>query len=385
MTLQRIYFDNAATTPIDPKVWETMQPLFLDYYGNPSSIHTHGRKVKGVIEQSRKTIASLLNVSPAEITFTSGGTEADNIVLRLAVKELGVKHIISSPIEHHAVLNTILDLQECDGTKAHFLKIDHQGNINIDELDNLLSSLKGQKVLVSLMHANNEIGTLYDINEIGYICRKHQALFHSDTVQTMGHYEMDLSKLPVDYVVASAHKFNGPKGVGFYYARKTSKLNGSLITGGGQERGYRAGTENIYGIVGLAKALEISINELETKQRRIQNIKEKAIAMLKSNFEGISINGNTENSLYTVLNVSFPSIMASELFLFQLDIHGISVSGGSACSSGAAKGSHVLEAIKADESKNHVRFSFGKFNTTEEVDYLIEQLNRIFEKVKQVQ
>jgi cysteine desulfurase len=372
--IRRVYLDNAATTPMDPKVFDAMEPILRTYYGNPSSIHSHGRKAKNALELARKSMAQLLSISPSELVFTSGGTEADNMVLRMAVKNLGVQHIISSPIEHHAVLNTLHELGEEQKTKIHFLQVDAQGNIDTAELESLL--IQYPNALVSLMHGNNEIGNLIDLVEIGSLCKKYNALFHTDTVQTMGHYALDLTALPVDFAVGSAHKFNGPKGVGFLYVSKSCKLH-PFITGGGQERGLRAGTENMAGIVGMAKALEISIEEMETKKQKIEYLKETFKNKLTEIDASITFNGNLNNSLYTVLNVSFPQWLPSDLFLFQLDILGISASGGSACSSGASKGSHVLASIGADSNKNHVRFSFGKFNQLDDIEFAIAQLKSL--------
>lgn len=369
--IRRVYFDNAATTPLDPKVFDAMEPILRTYYGNPSSIHSHGRKAKNALEMARKSMASLLSIHPSELVFTSGGTEADNMVLRMSVKNLGIKNIISSPIEHHAVLNTIHELKNDNAISAHFLKVDEKGDISLEELELLLQN--NPQTLVSLMHGNNEIGNLNNLEAIGNLCHKYKALFHTDTVQTMGHYNIKLNELPVDFAVGSAHKFNGPKGVGFLYVSNKCKLH-PFITGGGQERGLRAGTENIAGIVGMAKAFELSFEEMESKSQKLHYLKETFKAKLATLDPRISFNGNTENSLYTVLNVAFPQWLPSDLFLFQLDILGISASGGSACSSGASKGSHVLASIGADTNKNHVRFSFGKFNQLDDVDFAIVQL-----------
>lgn len=372
---RRVYFDNAATTQIDNRVFDAMEPILREYYGNPSSIHAHGRKAKNALEQSRKSIANLLNVSPSEIIFTSGGTEADNMALRMSVKCLGVKHIISSPIEHHAVLNTLEELFEEGKISLELLSLDSKGKISLTELEEKLKA--NPNTMVSLMHGNNEIGNVNDLEAIGNLCKTYNAYFHTDTVQTMGHYPLNLGTLPVDFAVGSAHKFNGPKGVGFLYASKECKIR-PYLTGGGQERGMRAGTENIVGIVGMAKALELSIEEIESKRQKVEFIKQSLKEALQEDIEGIEFNGDTENNLYTVLSVSFPAVMASDLFLFQLDLHGISASGGSACSSGSSQGSHVIRAIGGDTSRNHIRFSFGKFNQLDDVLFLREQLKKIF-------
>lgn len=373
----RVYFDNAATTPMDSRVIETMQALLAHNFGNPSSIHAEGRKAKTVLEQARKCMARLLNVSTSEIIFTSGGTEADNTALRMAVKSLGVKNIITSPIEHHAVLHTLEELEQDAKIKIHWLKVDSQGKIDTIELQQKLS--QNTHCLVSLMHGNNEIGTMNDLVEIGNICKQNNALFHSDTVQTIGHYPIDLGALNIDFAAGSAHKFNGPKGVGFLYVAKKHKIS-PFITGGNQERGHRAGTENIAGIAGMAKALEVALAELYSDRVRIEGLKNTFKKMLVQNFSEISFVGDNHNSLYTVLNTSFPPILTADLFLFQLDLHGISVSAGSACASGANKGSHVLEAIGANPKRNYIRFSFGKYNTAEELGLVIERIKQIFKE-----
>ncbi|MCO6495103.1 MAG: cysteine desulfurase [Bacteroidetes bacterium] len=374
---KRVYLDNAATTPMDERVFEAMKPLLITHFGNPSSIHAEGRKAKSILEQSRKTIASLLKVSASEIIFTSGGTEADNTAIRMSVKSLGVKNIITSPIEHHAVLHTIEELEQEGVIKMHLLNVDSKGKINAAELEEKVSVLP--HCLVSLMHGNNEIGTINDIAAIGNICKQYNALFHTDTVQTMGHFPMDFNTLNIDFAAGSAHKFNGPKGVGFLYVAKKNKI-APMLTGGGQERGHRAGTENIAGIAGMAKALDLSIAELEKDKVKIENLKAQLKQELINHFEGIEFMGDTENALYTVLNVSFPPILPSDLFLFQLDLHGISVSAGSACASGANQGSHVLQAIGAKHDRNYIRFSFGKFNEAEELKIVIDRIYKIFQE-----
>ncbi|MBC7425576.1 MAG: cysteine desulfurase [Bacteroidia bacterium] len=371
----KVYFDNAATTPIDPEVLETMIPVMREDFGNPSSSHSYGRKVKALLEQSRKTIAALLNVTPGEICFTSGGTEADNFAIRCGVESLGIKNIITSPTEHHAVLHTAEELDKKGIVKMHFVKVTSEGHIDLSDLERLLIEFPGS--LVSLMHANNEIGALLDITKTGELCKKHNAYFHSDTVQTMGHYKMDLENMPVDFATGAAHKFNGPKGVGFLYISKKLKIQ-PLITGGSQERDLRGGTENIYGIVGMAKAFEICMRECETKSAQIQAVKTYMIECLKDQFPEIKFNGNPEEkSLYTVLNVAFPPSDLNEMLLFGFDLRGIAVSGGSACTSGSNKGSHVIRAIGKNLDHTPVRFSFGKYNTKEEVDYVLSQIQEL--------
>ncbi len=377
--MNNIYFDNAATTPIDPRVVEAMLPVLKDTYGNPSSTHADGRVARSLIERSRKKVASFFNASPSEFFFTSGGTEADNMILRCSVFDLGVNHIITSPLEHHAVLHTAEELAEKTGIKLSIVKVDEKGKINLPHLEELLQT--GGKALVSLMHANNEIATRTPLKEVGALCKQYNALFHSDTVQTMGHYQFDFQDLNLHFATCSAHKFHGPKGIGFIYIKNDVGLS-PMITGGAQERNMRAGTENIYGIVGLTKALELAYEDVEGHQKEIQSIKSYMIRQLKECIPDVHFNGDSESedSLYTVLNVCFPSTFMDEMFLYNLDIEGISASGGSACSSGSNIGSHVLKAIGAPSDRPSVRFSFGRFNTKEEVDQCIAVLEKIFVK-----
>ena len=373
----QIYLDNAATTPMAPEVIEVMTEIMKDDYGNPSSIHSHGRQAKTLVEKARKTVAQLLGVSPAEIFFTSGGTEADNMALRCSIADLGIKHVITTPIEHHAVLHTLEELHKKGDIKLILLSIDDKGDIDLQELRDLLAA--HPETMVSIMHANNEIGNIYDIQQIAAICDEHKAFFHSDTVQTIGHLPLDLSNTSIDFITASAHKFHGPKGVGFLYINGKNKIN-PLIYGGAQERNMRGGTENIYGIVGLAKALELSIQNMQEHRDHVVKLKSHMINSLKEHIPGVSFNGRSaeiKNSLYTVLNVSFPCTEMMDMLLFNLDIKGISASGGSACSSGSNIGSHVLNAIKADSERPSIRFSFSKFNTLEDIDKTVEILKGI--------
>lgn len=361
----RIYLDNAATSPLDPEVMEAMIPVMRDYYGNPSSTHAHGRKAKGMMEEARGTVAKLLGCSPAEIFFTSGGTEADNLALRSAVKDLGVKNIISSPIEHHAVLHTAEELAHKGMAELHLLPILPNGHVDMQALEQLLQT--HEHCMVSLMHANNEVGNLLDMQRVAELCQQHNAYFHCDTVQTMGHYRFNLSELPVDFLAGAAHKFNGPKGVGFAFIRKGRKIS-PLITGGAQERELRGGTENIYGIIGLAKALEISYRDIDAKSAKISALKSLMMEKLKAEIPGVEFNGDAEGeSLYTVLSVSFPPNPVGPMLLFNLDLAGISASGGSACSSGSTAGSHVIQCLRPGTDRTTVRFSFGKFNTEEDI------------------
>jgi cysteine desulfurase len=377
----RVYLDNAATTPLDPQVLEAMLPYMKDFFGNPSSIHSHGREVRAALEKARKTVANLLKTSPSEIFFTSGGTEADNTAIRCSIETYGLKHAITSKIEHHAVLHTLEELDKADIIKLSFVNIDDKGNIDLNHLEELLKN--NSRSIVSIMHANNEIGTLNDIQSISELALKYDAIFHTDTVQTMGHYTHDLQKLNVNFLVGSAHKFHGPKGVGFLYVNGKSKIH-PFIHGGAQERNMRGGTENVYGIIGLAKALEIAYSEMQAHQNHIENLKNRMIEGLKNRVQDIKFNGESANlnkSLYTVLNAGFPEHEINEMLLFNLDINKISVSGGSACSSGSSIGSHVLAAIGAEPMRGHVRFSFSKYNTTEEVDYVLEKVAEMYSKV----
>lgn len=373
-----IYLDNAATTPIHPKVWEEMKPYFEHFTANPSSIHSHGRQAKVAVEKSRKTVASLLNTSPAEIFFTSGGTEADNTVLQSAVLYGGRKVIITSPLEHHAISHTAEAWEKLGMVQLQWVKVNNQGDIDLAHLEDLLKQFGGES-LVSLMHGNNEIGNLLDLEKVGNLCRQYGALFHSDTVQTMGHFKHDLKSLPIDYLVGAAHKFGGPKGIGFLYVR-AGVACAPLMHGGAQERNQRGGTENVYGIVGLAKALEISYAEMEEHQSYLRELKQYFIDKLKSNFAEVAFNGRSgevDNSLYTVLNVRFPQVQDGDMLLFKLDIEKISASGGSACSSGTSIGSHVLAAINPTGTGASIRFSFSPNNSKEEVDRVIDVLKGI--------
>jgi len=372
----KVYLDNAATTAIHPDVVEAMIPILKNQFGNPSSIHAFGREVRSLIESSRKKVASLLKTSPAEIFFTSGGTEADNMAIRCGMFDLGLKHAITSALEHHAVLHTLEELAHKGEIKLSLVNVDSQGHVDLNHLEELLKN--NDRSFVSLMHANNEIGTLLPIQQVGELCRKYDAIFHSDTVQTLGHFAHDLSTLPIDFIACAAHKFHGPKGIGFLYINNRVKIK-PFITGGAQERNMRGGTENVYGIVGLAKALEISYADMEEDMAHVKGLKNYMADRLKNEIEGVRFNGDiSENSLYTVLNVSFPKIDSAEMLLFNLDIAGIACSAGSACSSGSNVGSHVLRGINADMSRPSIRFSFCRFTTKEEIDYTVDKLKELF-------
>ncbi len=372
----KVYLDNAATTAIHPDVVEAMIPVLKNQFGNPSSIHAFGREVRSLVESSRKKVASLLKTSPAEIFFTSGGTEADNMAIRCGMFDLGLKHAITSALEHHAVLHTLEELAHKGEIKLSLVNVDAQGHVDLNHLEELLKN--NDRSFVSLMHANNEIGTLLPIQQVGELCRKYDAIFHSDTVQTLGHFAHDLSTLPIDFIACAAHKFHGPKGIGFLYINNRVKIK-PFITGGAQERNMRGGTENVYGIVGLAKALEIAYADMEVDMTHVKGLKNYMADRLKNEIEGVMFNGDiSENSLYTVLNVSFPKIDSAEMLLFNLDIAGIACSAGSACSSGSNVGSHVLRGINADMSRPSIRFSFCRFTTKEEIDYTVEKLKELF-------
>jgi len=378
----KVYLDNAATTAIDPEVLDAMMPFLQKNYGNPSSTHAHGREVRSAIEYARKNVAQLLNVTPGEIFFTSGGTEADNALICSSINTYGLKHAITSKIEHHAVLHTLQNLEQQGIIKLSYVELDKKGHADLTCLERLLK--ENDRSLVSLMHANNEIGNINDIEAICNICREHDAIFHSDTVQTMGHYRHDLKSLPVDCVTGAAHKFHGPKGAGFMYISSNNKIH-PYIHGGAQERNMRGGTENVYGIIGTAKALEIAYRDMSDHHKYIQGLKDHMIERLKESVDGVSFNGdsnNPEKSLYTVLNVCLPESPDNDMLLFTLDINGISASGGSACSSGATTGSHVLSGINADPNRGAIRFSFSKFNTKEEIDYTVDQVAKFYEEVK---
>lgn len=370
---RNIYFDNAATTPIDPEVIEVMLNAMQLYFGNPSSIHGPGREVRSQIEKVRKKISQLLNCSPSEIFFTSGGTEADNMAIFCAVRDLKIRHVISSALEHHAVLHTLEHLHASGEIELSLVNSDHCGRIDMEHLEQLLGG--HERSFVSLMHANNETGTLLDLDGAGELCHRYKAVFHSDTVQTMGHYAFDLKKTQVDLLTCAAHKLHGPKGIGFIYVRNTLKLK-PFIHGGSQERNMRGGTENVYGIIGLSKALELAYAHLAEHQLYIQELKRYMVETLRASGLDFEINGCDEpaESLYTVLNISLPAHEMGDMLLFNLDIHGIAASGGSACASGSSQGSHVLNGMGVSSERSSVRFSFSRHNTHEEVDFVVSRL-----------
>ena len=382
--MKKVYLDNAATTQIREEVVNRMVQVMKETYGNPSSTHAFGRSAKSLIEQARKTVAKQLNVAASEIVFTSGGTEADNLILNSAVRDLGVKRIITSRIEHHAVLHTVDQLQETFGTKVEYVRLDDCGRIDLKDLETLFAA-SDEKTLVSLMHVNNEVGNLLDIKKVGQLCRTYNALFHSDTVQSIGHFDLDLSEIQVDFTAVSAHKFHGPKGIGFAFIRKNSGLQ-PLIFGGEQERGYRAGTESVHNIVGLEEALKLTYEKLPEEREYVSSLKKYFIERLQEEVPGVKFNGacdDFENSTYTLINVCLPvSAEKAMLLLFQLDLNGIACSKGSACQSGSDKGSHVLSAFLSEEDlkKPSLRFSFSIYNDQEEIDYVVGVLKEFIHK-----
>ena len=373
---KRIYFDNAATTALAPDVLDAMLPYMTEKFGNPSSIYSYGRESRLAIETARKSVAKILNAHPAEVFFTSGGTESSNTAITASVRDLGCKRIITSPIEHHAVLHTVEYLRNRGEAQLSFVKLLPNGHIDLDNLEQLLAGSE-EKTLVTLMHANNEIGNLLNLQAVGEMCKLYGAIFHSDTVQTVGHYPIDLRHTPVHFITAAAHKFHGPKGVGLLYINENVSIH-PYIHGGSQERSMRAGTENLYGIVGFAKALELAAATSASDSEFIRSIKKYMAEQLKKKIKGVGFNGDfTGQSLYTVLNVSLPKTEKSEMLLFNLDINNICASGGSACTSGADQGSHVIRSVNNNPNRVAVRFSFCRHNTKEEVDMVVEKLKEL--------
>lgn len=377
--MNRIYLDNAATTPLSPEVIDSMVAVMKETFGNPSSTHSIGQEAKVLIENVRRQVADYLHVSPAEIIFTSCGTESNNMIIKSCVEHLGVERIITSPMEHKCVAETVLDMKKCRGTEVSYIRPDSKGDFDLFKLEELLQS-STKKTLVTLMHANNEIGNLIDLKKVAVLCKKYDALFHSDTVQSMAHMDLDFSDIPVDFASCSSHKFHGPKGNGFAFVRKSSGLKG-IITGGPQERSLRAGTENVCGIVGLGKALELSLNHMTEYADHMKSIKKYAIKKLSSAIDGIEFNGRSaeeDTSLYTVLSVLLP--FKDPMIGLKLDMKGIAVSQGSACSSGAAKPSMVMMMILDEERMQNytpLRVSFSHLTTTQEIDVLVEALEEI--------
>ncbi|MDA8858122.1 cysteine desulfurase [Flavobacteriales bacterium] len=376
--MKKVFFDNAATTPMAPEVIDVMTDIMKNHYGNPSSQHSFGRATRSIIETSRKKIANFLNTSPGNIFFTSGGTEADNMAIKCGIKDHNITHAITSKLSHHAVLHPLEELEKSGVIKLSYVEVNEKGQVSLSKLKELLES--HPRTFVSILHANNEIGTIQNITAIGDICKEHNAIFHSDTVQTMAHYRYDLQKIKVDFIAASAHKFHGPKGIGFVYISDNIKIS-PLLSGGSQERNMRAGTENLIGIAAISHAMEMAYEKMEEETEYIKRIKSHMIAELKKHIPQVKFNGmcdDIDNSLYTVLSCSFPETPMAEMLLFNLDIKGIACSGGSACTSGSNKGSHVIQEINPNSKRPSVRFSFSKYNTKEEVDYVVDVLKGLF-------
>jgi len=372
----RVFLDNAATTPMDHRVIETMVAAMRDYQGNPSSIHNEGRQARTAIEQARKRIANHLNASIGEIFFTSGGTESNNMALKCAVRDLGVRRVITAATEHHAVLHPLQRMAREGQIELQMLALDSRGRIDLQQLDDLLASAK-EKTLLAMMHANNEIGTMIDLQKIGERCREHGVYFHSDTVQTVGYYPIDVNAVPINFLTGSAHKFHGPKGVGFIYINNDNLIK-PFIDGGAQERNMRGGTENLPGIIGMARALDLAIEEQEARRAQIKKLRDYTAERLQERFPDLEFNGDLQGTAhYKLLSVNFPANEKTDMLLLNLDIEGISVSGGSACSSGADAGSHVIAAIKPGNTGQTIRFSFSHENTQEEVDYILQKLSSI--------
>lgn len=384
--MKQVYLDNAATTQLRPEVVARMMEVLSDFHGNPSSTHSYGRSAKSLIENARKNIAKQLNVTAAEIIFTSGGTEADNLAIHSCVRDLGVERIISTGIEHHAVVYIVDYCKERYGIQVDYVKLKECGTPDYHDLEKLLNT-SDKKTLVSLMHINNEIGNKLDLDRVGALCKKYEALFHSDCVQSIGHYEIDLSAIPVDFAAVSAHKFHGPKGTGFAFIRKGTGLK-PMILGGSQERGIRAGTESVHNIVGMDLAMQLAYQNLEKDRAYIKDLKEYFKSQLEAKVTGVKFNGkcgDSENSTYTLLNVCLPCPAdKAAMLLFTLDLKGIACSKGSACQSGSQKGSHVLSQVLNEEDLNKpsLRFSFSIYNTKEELDYVVEVLKEYLEGVK---
>lgn len=377
VTMNKVYLDNAATTALDARVLELMLPYLQNTYGNPSSVHGYGREARTLIEKARRKVAELLSVSPSEIFFTSGATESNNTILFGNVLHNGIKHIITSPIEHHAVLHTVQYLEKMGWCKVSYVKLDPKGGVDLEDLEN--QTKKHPNSLVSLMHANNEIGNLIDLALVANICKENQCLLHSDTVQTIGQVKHDLKNTPLDFMVGSAHKFYGPKGVGFLYSKNPIA---PFIHGGAQERNVRGGTENLHGIIGLAKALEISYAEMEANQNRTLHLKRLLIESLQQSIPDVVFNGysnDVEKSIHKIVSITLPNSQNSDLILFSLDIEGIYVSGGSACTSGSLIGSHVLNELHPGSENSVLRFSIGKDNTEEEILNAVAVLQKIYQ------
>ena len=375
---KRVFLDNAATTPMDPEIIDMMSDMMKSHFANPSSVHSFGRESKIVVENARKIIAKLLNTAPGTIFFTSGGTEADNMAIKCGIHDHKITHAITSKISHHAVLYPLQDLEKEGVIKLSYVDIDKDGVISLSHLKELLES--NDRTFVSIMHANNEIGTMQDIKAIGDVCKDYNAIFHSDTVQTMAHFPFDIQELNIDFMAASAHKFHGPKGVGFVYISEDIQIK-PLLRGGGQERNMRAGTENISGIAALTMAMEMAYENLEEETIYIKGLKKYMIEKLQAEIADVQFYGkctDLDNSLYTILSCHFPETDIAEMLLFNLDILGVACSGGSACASGGSKSSHVLSGINPESKRPGIRFSFSKYNTKEDIDFAVDKLKELF-------
>ncbi|WP_116105193.1 cysteine desulfurase family protein [Lewinella sp. IMCC34191] len=370
--MERIFLDNAATTPLDATVLEAMTEVMRNDFGNPSSIHAEGRKARSLIEAARKTVANVLNCSIGEVFFTSGGTEANNMALKNSVRDLGVTRVISSPLEHHCVLHSLDAIRLTGTAKVEMVAIDVLGHVDLEDLRRLLAA-SDEKTLVSLMHSNNEIGNLLPLQEVADICAEYDALFHCDTVQTMGYFPIDLEQTRISFLSGSAHKFYGPKGIGFVYINSDNIIK-PYLDGGAQERNMRGGTENLYGIVGLARALELAVRERDARRAKMEDVRGYLIERLRATYPEVRFNGDPDRSHYKVLSASFPESPKGDLLLMNLDMAGISASGGSACSSGIDVGSHVVGHLHPDSKRHTIRFSFSHHNTREQVDYVVERL-----------
>ncbi len=381
--MKRVFLDNAATTSLHPQVIEAMLEAMDGRFGNPSSIHAEGRAARAALEQARKTVARAIGASIGEVFFTSGGTESNNMALKCAVRDLGVQRIISSPTEHHCVLHSLEAIERSGQAKIDFVNIDEKGHVVVTHLEELLQQDAG-KTMVSLMHSNNEIGSMIDLDEISALCQRYGALFHTDTVQTMGFFPIDVSQTPISFLSGSAHKFHGPKGVGFVYINKENIVR-PFVDGGSQERNMRGGTENFYGIIGLATALHLALENMERNRENITALRNYFAEQLTSCIDDVQFNGDPfGRGHYKVLSVSFPANAKSDLLLLNLDVEGISASGGSACSSGADAGSHVIAALNGDPSRTTVRFSFSDLNTREEIDFTVEKLRKLLPATQEV-
>ncbi len=380
--MRRVYLDNNATTPLAPEVFEAMKPFCLEDYGNASSIHWYGQRAKAAMEKAREQVARLLNARPSEVVFTSGGTEADNAAIFGIVDAAGTetKHVITTTIEHHAVLNTMKALEK-RAVRVSFVRVGSEGVV--DPVD-VARAIRPDTVLISVMHANNELGTLQPLEEIGRIARERDIYFHTDAVQSVGKIPVDVEKLGADLLSLSAHKLHGPKGVGALYVRKGTILR-SLLHGGHHERDRRPGTENVPGIVGLGKAAELAASHLEEEAVRVAALRDRLEEGILKNVPLSAVNGDRRRRLPTTTSISF-SYIEGEGFVIAMDLRGIACSTGAACSSGSLEPSHVLSAIglAPEQARSSIRFSLGRFNTAEDIDRTLEILPAVTEQLRGV-